>query len=329
MDKFESACLSGNLELVKSLPISENKDEIFIKVCGAGHLDIIKWMYSMVDAKTHDNAVWCVCKNNHLETAKFLYSLGIAKFNVSIIMGICELGYFDMVKWIFLVHDSFPKYYAFSSACSSGNLEIAKWLLQLDPNIEIYADGVFIKTCCNGHLDIAKWLYQLNPNMDITYPDIFHYTCVNGHLEVAKWLFQLNPNIETCNIIFYDTCYNGHLEVAKWLYQIYPNININTPSGGHTIFTYITGQYLSVIDNPDMVKWFVEIGVEFNNYSEFHLLPKECKQLLLPIIKPEKLNKAGLAAYLIETNNVIPYAFEHAPPHAKIRGMHTKPAPRD
>lgn len=95
MDEFKIACLSA---LVKNLPISETKNETFIKACDAGHLDVIKWMSIIVDSKTHNQALWRICENNNLETAKFLYSLGIAQFNEFMIMHICERGYFDMVK---------------------------------------------------------------------------------------------------------------------------------------------------------------------------------------------------------------------------------------
>lgn len=206
----------------------------------------------------------------------------------------------------------------------------------MDPNIKIDDGCVFQETCRNGHLDIAKWLYKLNPNMKMTANKVLRHACSNGHLDVAKWIFQLNPKMKITknhNIIFHETCHRGHLEVAKWLYQIDPNMNVNMKyiSNWHDcdIFPYMNGQYSSVIDNPHMVKWFVEIGVEFHCYSGFHWFPKECKQILVPIIKPEELNKEGLEAYLIETNNVIPYWFKNAPPHAKIRGKHTKPAPRD
>lgn len=55
----------------------------------------------------------------------------------------------------------------------------------------------------------------------------------------------------------------------------------------------------------------------------------QCKRALIPVLQPDKLDAEGLEFYLKETNNVLPYLFDGAPEHAKIRGRHTKPALRE
>ena len=86
------ACMSGNLELAKSLleqkPTIDICDEkAFVEACRYGHLELAKWLLEQkttIDiSANNDEAFVSACSNGSLEVAKWLQSLYPEKYYIN------------------------------------------------------------------------------------------------------------------------------------------------------------------------------------------------------------------------------------------------------
>jgi ankyrin repeat protein len=276
------ACMSGNLELAKSLleqkPTIDICDEkAFVEACRYGHLELAKWLLEQkttIDiSANNDEAFVSACSNGSLEVAKWLLKI---KPTIDI---------------------SVEK--AFRSACAFGYLEVAKWLLKIKPTIDIYAcykyccELSYKFTCNSRKLEVLKWLrilytvktikinteeiakkntvkvtkkkifeypilniYSVNPTLNTSAVDSqsFRYACITDYLEVVEWLQNINSadiNVSD-NELFIYVCETGSLELAKWLIEEYPNIDIS--SENDKAFRKACGEgYL------ELAKWLLEV----------------------------------------------------------------------
>jgi len=59
--------------------IHANNDEAFINACENGHIDVVKWLYSLEDKPDihdkNDEALKLTCKNGHIYVAQWLSTI--------------------------------------------------------------------------------------------------------------------------------------------------------------------------------------------------------------------------------------------------------------
>jgi len=143
----------------------------------------------------------------------------------------CCLGYISLVKHIYDNYVIFVGYEIFKVSCLNGQFEIMKWLyeLNIEINIHLEHDYLFIYSCENGYLDIAKWLFSLNETINIHEPSLFFVSCERGQLEILKWLHEFGgvDIYDKSNSLFDRCCIHGYLDIIKWFCEIDEKINIH------------------------------------------------------------------------------------------------------
>ena len=303
-EQFEDACLSNNLELVKTLEIITpyELDEIFIKVCKLGYLDMAKWLHKNgANITARGNMAFIdTCWKGQFDVAQWIYSELVKIFNTT------DEGFIKILG------------YAFFHTCLGGNLIILQWLYSLDVDLSEHMDLIFIEACLNGYFDIAQWIHNSGATYDKTLALI--QTCARGHLDMSDWLYNLGADISHPDVYIY-ACLNGQLHILQWLYSLGVNIS------GHEAFNNACYS-----KNIETVKWLIENPyksssfIQLDSYANFKL---EIKNLLIDhnLVHPRQLEGDDLTYYLARTENLVPSDFDY--PGTTKRGKHTKSALRN
>ena len=228
------ACMSGNLELAKSLleqkPTIDICDEkAFVEACRYGHLELAKWLLEQkttIDiSANNDEAFVSACSNGSLEVAKWLLKIKPTIDIYACYKYCCNLSY--------------------KFTCNSRKLEVLKWLriLYTVKTIKINTEEIAKKNteeiAKKNTVKVTKKIfeypilniYSANPTLNTPAVDSqsFRYACITDYLEVVEWLQNINSadiNVSE-NELFIYVCETSSLELAKWLIEEYPNIDIS------------------------------------------------------------------------------------------------------
>lgn len=253
INSFHKCCI-GNLEIAKHMYSLNNdfgacnNEHTFIECCKFGNLEGAKFLYQIssgninIHAK-YDTAFKQICQNGHIDIIKYLFSIDdrtdTTRRNELIFGEACIHGKMEIIKYLLTIDDNINidsiGNYVFRESCENGHFEVAKLIYDLRTNKNVYPDEYcfFNIVCINGHLEIAKWLYELDSNISISkFEDAFSRSCMSGHLKVVEWLSNLNQMKYITNYSFTveNACLDGYFRpfIIKWLCQYALDNNIET-----------------------------------------------------------------------------------------------------
>lgn len=195
--------------------------------CRNGHLEVVKWIYSLGNITNIKSAMYEACAGGHIEIAKWLHSIGILYqfcetdyvfggiYNRRIING--ARNHIEILEWLHGLGVDFSNDSIFLSSCIQGNIDIAKWLVSIGADIDrsFYGYGCIIV----GRDQFHKWLQNID---DIYKMTPFTESCAHGRFELAKWLHEIGANTNN-RVALMAACYSN-FEIAKWLIELHPNL---------------------------------------------------------------------------------------------------------
>lgn len=331
---FINACRAGKLRDAKRIHFSESNimdgrtrkicsaDEInfdidyeraFEEACNNGHLNIVRWIYSLGIDIYHDisNIVHNACENGFLDIVQWIYpaAVGSGDWDPNTFLHlVCENGHLDIAQWIYSQGENvhIRPNYIFSTACKNGHLHVAQWIYSQAANIITTSyrgawKNIFVSVCARGHLHIAQWLYSLdsvdtNVSTNFNKEKLFYAACAHGHLSVAQWIYskgEINIHHKD-DRIFKCVCVRGYLDIAQWLYSL---------SEGIINVELYSAHFVDIIENDlDMLQFLLERGLdiqvedcvlleyfsEWSNQLETHqLLLQYCSEEHYPYLDEE------------------------------------------
>ncbi|EGG14240.1 hypothetical protein DFA_12010 [Cavenderia fasciculata] len=248
---IDSACIGGNLELVKWL---DNNKSINVtstiraidSAARFGYLDIIKYLYTNGTKKCSDQAIIQATINGHLDIVKFITEncgqnkitnhafiaailndrldilqylqdnapSGIA-YTVDAMRTATGRGNFEMIKWLHKNRtERFPKH-SIQNAAENGHFEIVQFLVE--DGIE-WSGQAIIEAASNSHFNIVEYLFQKRKEgfKSIVVP--IDSIAKNGRLDIIHYLEENQVELSTTNSL-YLAASAGHIEVAKHLME--------------------------------------------------------------------------------------------------------------
>lgn len=160
---LETACISGNCELVKYLynrkfPITSMCS---IEAARHGHLNIIKWLF-FKPPKINYFTLKAAAENSHFNIIKWLVLYGI-KLDVSVMKTVARKGDLLILKWLLLHHCPFNADVC-SEAIHYDKRNIVFWWLSEKLPIDDYTISLLNK-------NIFYIKYILFDNIDNNYPE--------------------------------------------------------------------------------------------------------------------------------------------------------------
>ena len=140
--QFIKYCTTGNLSEAIEL-YNKYKDELdnvnfilcsaFYKCCGAGKIDVVKWICSIHDIRfCSSKAVQIVCINGNLELLKFFHSIGFdIHYQHELPLRLaCEYDHIEVAQWLHKMN-AMLNYKCLENACVNGNLNIVNWIINV------------------------------------------------------------------------------------------------------------------------------------------------------------------------------------------------------
>lgn len=121
---FSRACLSGNLELVKTMEIPRNinLNHLMDQVCFYEYIDVAKWLHSN-GVQPDMNALYLTCVTGNVDIGKWLYSLGVIPNSFSFEYA-CRFEHINFIKWLYSIGTR-PR---FRISSKLKNFELSNWL---------------------------------------------------------------------------------------------------------------------------------------------------------------------------------------------------------
>jgi len=234
-----TAVILGNIERLNIVQWLYEKskrkyisDEVFEKMCYDGHLDIVKWMYSLNKANINLELLWnilCNCSNGQLEIIKWIIDISeikpfidydqmfqnACKIDQIIVEGLAHYGRGrSVLTWLYNFNPDKTLYnynQAFIEACDVAAGDNIEWLynLNIEYSIDVLSKG-FYKISEN-----ASWRYAY-PNSQISR--------AIGKLEekcIIDWFINKGVDIHIYNdFAFRNACEFNDMVAAKKIYNM-------------------------------------------------------------------------------------------------------------
>ena len=235
-----------------------------------------------------DGVIHLAIKNGNLELVKYIMDNANENeliFRNSIEMTpfllACENGKKDIAEY-FLIEkgSSIDERDCHSSsgiilASINGHNNIIEWLVDLGCSIEdknSVGSTCLLNACINGKLETVKWLIE--HGSDIHYyanenTSAIQLACESGNLELVKYLLDIGLVLD--NECMFFASWGGSIEVVEFLYS--QNIPIDEENS--IGITPIMNTIKVPRENMDLIKWFYNKGVKFNNVCKNGLSPFE------------------------------------------------------
>ena len=224
---FDTACMAGQLELVKyfienGINLKENGIDGLCGACQKGQLEIIKYLLEKgVDIHdVNDCALREAIESKQLEVTKYLLEKGatlydefidlacknkdlqiidcLIELSTDVINSLCyssERGLLDIVKYLVEKYHP-PLESALSSAGVENQVEIMKYLISQGADIHWNNDYALYMACWVGNLEAFKYLVEHGADISI-----YDYGCLNiaikqDHTEIVKYWNSLSSEIK-------------------------------------------------------------------------------------------------------------------------------------
>lgn len=311
---FKSACLDNDFyTAIQELQYMKknnnaNFDIPFIYACEHGHIDIVKY-------------IWKLINFNDINKLNFFDD---SKSKSELFVNVCKYGNLDIIKFLLSIHNDFILHISrgFYYACINNHLHLAKYLLSIDNNNYInnkYCNYRLLYVCCEyGFLEIIKLIYKVCKNKKI-YIDLFYnnfellkISCTHSYFKLLKWFYKISKknniyiDISVFNNMFLYS-FNSDLQIFKWIYDTHKNNDLNI---------YINENFKSVClqGQLDKVKWLYEISKDIKEEFNISNYKQELKIMCLhnhidlinwfiEIVEIESQTYADTFLYVYENNN--------------------------
>lgn len=232
------AVMNNNLDMLKIIFDNENNKnalwhiEIIETATQRGYLDIVKWIFDIIDRKEIDSFL---CNE---------------KYRPTFVNNLCDYAAFsgnlELLK--FLKEKNYPlRFLTYEQAALGGHVHILEWLKE--HNCE-KGFRTYIYAMMNGNIKILEWLKQNNHTFD-SRSDLCRHAVEKGSIELLEWANNNGSpwNAETIS----DAVTSNNLEIIKWLK------NKGCPWNESACTNCAIQGYLHIL------KWLRENGCPWNN----------------------------------------------------------------
>lgn len=229
---FVNACLSGDLDTVKSLlydheddNLRNNNVEMAIEAgCLGGHMNIVDFSISK-GAIDRYNGFYDACEGGHEHIVKFM----ILKCEVNLDKGL-------------------------GGACCGGNMNLVKYLISKGAN---NWELGFLNACIGGHIDIANLMIEKGAN---NFEDGFYYACVYNNINIVNFMIEKDNGLDWYKG-FIRVCRNGYIDIVRLIVSRFNRNDMYLEKG--LIEACINGRI-------DVVEYLISKGVDGSNEKCAH-----------------------------------------------------------
>lgn len=301
---------------IKNIDLSSGDYEKFRIACRTGNLELVKFIYKLIDHPDKKNVVVkqiddfpfrLACMSGNLDLVQQIYrwcdgDINVHIYNAEIFKYVCRKGWISIAKQLYEWDPNVPLYvvesYAFRLACRGGHTDMALQLLEWFPLINIHAinDWAFRDACGHGSLTGIHFLWNLSSgtvNIHAEKEYAFVKACMNGHLAVATtiyyWSLSKGQPIDIHirkNIAFDLVTENEDYELlgqlCRWAIQQNNQEKLSD--------LFIKGCYLGT---SKLVRTFIESGYKMksHDYENINQCSENIKKYLLNIIFDTNIKK--------------------------------------
>ena len=226
---IEEICLSGNLNLLQFVILSENVDmsaclnkhrNLLEYAAYSGSIECVQYLLKEGANKCCHLVWWAACSGSY-DMVKHLLNIGCELKNSNGMS--CEQNAFigDITV------DELNETNEIESASASGNIDIVRYLIETEQTLrmEITEDpsrAVYF-SYFSGSLDIIKYYESITSIADIHNTDLrfFESACMGGNIEIVKYFVFNYPDIltirEESESPLVISGYSGSVDIVKYL----------------------------------------------------------------------------------------------------------------
>lgn len=294
------AALTGDLNTIKEMNLTENNRQLLLYSVYYGHSDIVRFLLEEKNYDIDEKLLIDSATNGHLEVVELLLKHGTFSGNMALRKS-ASLGYVEIVKR--LIEFGAKDDRALLNSADNGHFEIVKLLVENGASVNLIHEylGEYPKqplsvSCANGYLEMVIYLVEHGADVTLNYNDALIKSAQYGHLDIVKYLVNNDAPINYEEVVDDTVCRdyetpleasvdNNYIEIVSYLIE-------NGANNNNGSLNYATKH-----GNMKIVVLLMENGFRENNYAKNVALITACNGGFFDIVK-----------YLVENGADINYS---------------------